>query len=294
VSANARDDRRRATLLVAGAGAAFATSGPLSRYAGPVHPLVIVCGRVGLAALALVGFRPRGVLAALRSLAPSQRLGVAAAGLLLAAHFFLFVWGLQRTSLPAAVTLVSLEPLSVVVVAWLLQGIRPAPVEQLGVLLATVGAVVVARGSGSGEHRLEGDLLVVAAVFLYGLYIAAARAFRGALSSDQYASLVYSAAALASALALAALPGAASLPPPHALIAIAGLALIPTLVGHTAVQGAAQILSPSIVALVSPAETLGSLAIGALWLHAIPTSTEVLGAIIIVAGVTTAILGARP
>ena len=62
-----------------------------------------------------------------------QRLGIALAGVLLAAHFGLFVWGLQRTSLPAAVSLVSLEPLAVVMTAWLLHGVRPRPLEQAGV-----------------------------------------------------------------------------------------------------------------------------------------------------------------
>jgi drug/metabolite transporter (DMT)-like permease len=276
----------------AGAGAAFATSGPLTRYAGAVHPLLIVWGRVALASLVLLALR-RGALSTVRTLSGRQRLGVVVAGLLLAAHFALFVWGLQRTSLPAAVTLVSLEPLSVVLLAWLLQGIRPTVSEQLGVLLATVGAVVVGRAAGSGEHRALGDLLVVAAVFLYGLYIAAARTFRGALSPEHYAGLVYAAAALGVSLALPFVPGALRWPPPHALVAIAGLALVPTLIGHTAVQGAAKSLSPAIVALVSPGETLGSLAIGALWLDAIPAPTEVAGALIIVAGVSIAIFGAR-
>lgn len=281
---------RDAVLLVLGGGAAFATSGPLARYAAPAHPVVIVLGRLLLAGLVLAALDARG-LVALR-LGRRRLAGIALAGAVLAAHFVLFVWGLERTSLPAAVSLVSLEPLSVVLCAWLLQGLRPRPLEQLGVLLATVGAFVIARGAGQGEHRLGGDLLVLGAVVLYGFYVALARALRGDLPARRYAALVYAAASVATALLLPFVPLRPL--PLHAIGAIGGLALLPTLVGHTAVQAAARHLSPSVVALVSPAETLGGLAIGAAWLGARPTPVELAGALVIVAGATLAIFGQRP
>jgi drug/metabolite transporter (DMT)-like permease len=285
---------REALLLVIGAGAAFSLSGPLARYARPAHPMVIVCGRVAIAALLLVVLDVRGLTRSVQAMRPRQRLGIAGAGVLLAAHFALFVWGLERTSLPAAVALVSLEPLSVVLFMWAIHHLRPTRLEQVGVFTATAGALLVARGAGSGEHRLDGDLMVLAAVALYGLYIAFARQFRGTLSAGSYAALVYTVAAAASACALPLLPASALVtPPPHALVAIVALALIPTLIGHTAVQAAARTVSPAIVALVSPGETLGGLAIGALWLGARPEPIELAGAAVIVAGATVAILGAR-
>ena len=81
--------------------------------------------------------------------------------------------------------------------------------------------------------------------------------------------------------------------PAHAAVAILGLAFIPTVIGHTAVQTAARSLSPATVALVSPGETLGGQAIGAWLLHALPTRLETIGAVIIVAGAGLAIAGAR-
>jgi drug/metabolite transporter (DMT)-like permease len=187
------------------------------------------------------------------------------------------------------VSLVSLEPLAVVLAAWALQRIRPTALEQAGVVTATAGAVLIARGAGSGAHRIEGDLLVLAAVVLYGLYIAAARAWRGALPPTRYAALVYAVAAVVSACAL---PFAASVTlPPHAVWAILLLALVPTLVGHTLVQAAAQSVPPAIVALVSPGETLGGLLISALVLGATPQPIEMVGAAVVIAGATIAILG---
>jgi len=276
--------QRAPTLFVLLASMAFATSGPLARWARPTHPLLLAFGRLALAALILLALDARAVTRALRALGPRQRGTVALAGALLAAHFACFQWGLDHTSLPAAVSLVSLEPLSVVLSAWILLGIRPSRPEQIGVVLATIGALFVARGAGTGEHRLVGDLLVLAAVALYGLYLTAARALKDALPPRPYAALVYASAALALAPGFALLPELSAQPPTHGVIAIAALAVIPTVLGHTAVQTAARTLPPAVVALVSPGETLGAIAIGAVLLGAVPTTTELLGALIIVVG----------
>jgi drug/metabolite transporter (DMT)-like permease len=283
-------------LFVVLASAAFAVSGPLARYARPVHPLFIAFGRVALAAIALSVLDLRGLARSIARLSLRERAAVLCAGLLLAAHFALFLWGLDRTSVPAALSLISLEPLAVVLCAWGFFGVRPTRSEQVGVLLATAGALLVARGAGAGDHRLSGDIMVVGAAVLYGLYVSFARALRDALPTRSYAALVYASAAAFLAAALPVAPGAlegVAPPPPHAAVAIVALALVPTLLGHTAIQAAARRMSPAIVALVSPGETLGGILLGALWLGAVPSATEVAGAAVILAGATIAIFGSR-
>lgn len=286
-AAGAPARRGGAALFVLIASAAFATSSPIGKWAAPTHPILIAFGRLALAALLLGAVNLRAIAASLRALSARQRWTVFAAGALLAGHFGAFQWGLDRTSLPAASALVSLEPISVVLSAWLLLGVRPTRREQLGLLVATLGAIVVAQGPEQGEHRLEGDLVVLFAVALYGLYLAVARALKDALPAQSYAALVYAGAAVVLAVAVPAIPGArasAAALPAHALVAIAALALIPTIVGHTAVQTASRTLSPTIVALVSPGETLGAMTLGAFALGKVPTTTELAGAIIILVG----------
>jgi drug/metabolite transporter (DMT)-like permease len=175
--------------------------------------------------------------------------------------------------------------------------VTPSRAEQLGVALATVGAVVVAQGVGTGEHRLAGDLVVLGAVALYGLYLTVARALKDALPAQSYAALVYASAAVVLAAMLAFAPAVfaspAWPPPAHALVAIAALGLIPTIIGHTMVQTASRSMPPAIVALVSPGETLGSIAIGAALLGAVPSRVELCGAAIILAGSAVAIAAPR-
>lgn len=279
--------------LVLFASVAFATSPPLSRLARPAHPVLIACVRVALAALLLAAFDLPGIVRALRSLSGTQRARVALAGVLLGTHFALFQWGLDQTSLPAAVSLVSLEPLSVVVCAWLFFGIAPKRLERVGVLVATAGAVIIGQGAGEGEHRLTGDLLVLGAVVLFGLYVASARALRDVIEAKHYVPLVYSAAAVTLGVALPFLPTSPSesFGPFTAgtIAALCALALIPTAIGHTLVQRGARTLSPSLIALTSPGETLGSILISVALFGKSPTPLEAVGCAIILTGALLAI-----
>jgi drug/metabolite transporter (DMT)-like permease len=280
--------RSKAALIVAAAALCFATSGPLARAAAPAHPLVIAAGRTALASVLLLLLAPRSTLRAVAALPPRTLAKVLGAGLLLAAHFGFFLGGLAATSFAAAVTLVSLEPVAVVLVAWAAFGARPGRGELLGVALATAGALATAA-SGSAEHHLLGDAMVLIAVALYGLYVGAARGLGQALPPGPYAATVYAAAGLSLGLVCAALSllGAGSIfhTPTHSLLAIAALAVIPTLGGHTLVQWSARHVPASLVALVSPGETVGSLLIGAALMHQTPSAAEGVGAALVLAGV---------
>lgn len=278
-------------MLVVVASAAFATAGPLGKVAVAVPALVVAAARTGLASAVLFAASPRAVLSAFSTLPTRRRLAVASAGALLGAHFALFLGGLAATSLAAAVALVSLEPLAVVLAAFVAFRIRPTRREIAGLVVATTGAVVVASAAGAGEHRIAGDVMVLASVVLYGAYVAAARGLRDAMPALPYAAVVYGAASLLLApFAVAAGAAAPSFAAePRALVAIAALALVPTAIGHTLVQAAARRAPPVLVALVAPGETLGSLAIGAALMGAPPTPREAAGAALVLAGATLAV-----
>jgi len=285
--------RSESPLLILAA-IAFSTASPLARSATGLAPVGVAVGRTAVAAGAIVIARPRQVLSALRGLAHRQRLALSGAGLLLAGHFALFLQGLASTSFPAAVSLVSLEPLAVVLVAWAAFGIRPRRGEWVGVVVATLGALVVASGAGKGEHRLAGDAEVLVAVVLFGCYVAAARGLRDAMAPLPYAAGVYGVAAVALAPLALLLVIRAPAPPAATWVAVLLLGFIPTLFGHTLLQSAARRASPSLVALVCPGETVGSLVLGMLLLSAWPTLVEGIGAALVLLGATVAILVQPP
>jgi len=278
--------------LLAVAALAFATASPIAKSIDGLSFATIAAGRCGVSAAALVLVAPVATWTAVGKLDGRRRVALVGAGLLLAAHFALFLGGLLATSLPAAVALVSLEPLAVVVAAWIAFGVRPGRREQIGIAIATVGAVVVSRGAGQGEHRLIGDALVLGAVAIFGAYVAFARGLRAAMPTMPYAASVYSVAAVALVPLAIAFDAHRAAPPASAWLGVVALGLVPTLVGHTLLQRGARHLPPSLVALVSPGETVGSILIGAAMSRA-PTPVEWAGAGLVVLGASVAITGAR-
>ena len=133
--------------------------------------------------------------------------------------------------------------------------------------------------------------MVLAAVVAYGAYVAAARGLRDTMPPLPYAASVYAIAFLAllpfGAMAAAHDP----LPPLKTWGFVIALGLIPTFIGHTLVQRAARHVPPALVALVAPGETVGAVAIGAFAQSTWPTKDEWIGAGLILAGATLAILG---
>jgi drug/metabolite transporter (DMT)-like permease len=183
-------------MLLFVAALAFATSGPLGKVAAGIPPITIAALRTGIAAIVLAALAPKDLLAALLKLRRRQIFGVLLAGALLGGHFACFLAGLAATSLVSAVALISLEPIAVVLAAYAFFRLRPTRRETIGLVVATGGAVVVASGAGIGEHRTSGDLLVLAAVVLFGAYVASARGLRDAMPATPYAAAVYGSASL--------------------------------------------------------------------------------------------------
>ncbi|HEU4404209.1 MAG TPA: DMT family transporter [Polyangiaceae bacterium] len=290
--ARAAPSLARTSLLLLLAAACFSTASPFARAAAPTHPLVIAAARTGLAALLLIALGPRAALASFAALPARRRLAVVLTGAVLAAHFGCYLGGLALTSIPAAVTLVSLEPVAVVVVAAVAFRLRPRAGEVAGIALATGGALLVAAASGRGSHRLAGDLLVLVAALLFGFYLAAARGLAAHLPARAYVTLVYASASLCLTLACLA-AGVPLRVGPGALPYVVALAIVPTLGGHSLVQWASRHAPPALVALVSSGETLGSLALGALWLGELPSPLEGLGAFVVLAGVLATLASQR-
>ncbi len=290
---NVADGRGRAIAFVALASTTFAVSSPIARFARPAHPLLVAFGRVALASLILFALDAPGVWRYWREMTPATRWRIFICGALLGTHFALFQAGLDATSLPAAVSLVSLEPVGVVFAALVFFREMPSRREQVGVVLATLGAAVIAFAAGTGEHKLAGDLLVLGSVALFGFYVAAARAIRNALPPQHAGSMIYAVAAAVILLVLPLVGAFSNVPelPFRSFLAITGIALIPTIIGHTSVQAAARTLPPAIVSLVSPGETLGGLVVAALFMNEIPKPQECVGAALILSGVLFAIFG---
>lgn len=278
----------RDILLLAVAALAVASASPLAKGCVGIDAFGIGAGRCLVGSLALFLLGPRATLRALSVLGRRGAASLIAAGALLAAHFAFFLGGLAATSLPAAVALVSLEPLAVVAMAWLAFGFKPRFGEWIGLGLAVLGALVVTSGAGSGENRLLGDALVLGSVALFGAYLAATRALRDMMPVMPYAAAVYGVAAIVllpiAFFSAHSSPATSSMPPLTSMVRVVAMGLVPTLIGHTLTQRLARKLSPSVVALVPAGETVGAIAMAAVFSSKFPTRLEMLGTVVILLG----------
>lgn len=240
----------------------------------------------GAAALAFALLRRRAELAALDRRA---LLLLGGAGLALSAHFATWVSSLRLTSVASSVALVTTQPVWVALLSRLLLRERIAPRVAGGIALAVAGGAAMAGGDVAlGRAALAGDALALAGAVAAALYFVAGRRVRARLSLGAYVGVVYPAAALGLA-ALALLAGAPlSGFGARTWLALALLAAVPQLVGHSLLNWSLRWLSGTFVAVTILAEPVMSTVLAIPVLGERPTPTQVAGGLVLLAGVALA------
>lgn len=175
-----------------------------------------------------------------------------------------------------------------------LLGERPAAATWLGLAVSlTGGAVMVSDDLRSGGASLTGDLYAALGAACAAAYLLSGRAL---LEGGQegwlpYVTRVYTVGASV-LLALAAGGGEALLgyaTRTYALLAL--LALVPQLGGHTALNRSLARLPAVTVATAVLAEPVGATLLGALVLGEMPSAWEVVGGLLLLAGVYVGLKG---
>jgi drug/metabolite transporter (DMT)-like permease len=217
-------------------------------------------------------------------------------GISLALHFWAWNASIHLTTIAASVTLVSLQPAVVAVISAILIREAPSSRQSLGIAIAILGAFLIAApdlagGFASGGNRpLLGNLLALSAAVTAGLYYTIGRKLRVHLGVWSYVAVVYSAAFL-TLLAIVIARGTPLGPhPPRELAIFIGLALGPTLLGHTGMNWALKLLPAFVVNLTVLGEPVGATLLGALIpsIHEIPGPTTFIGGAVVLAGVIVA------
>jgi drug/metabolite transporter (DMT)-like permease len=221
---------------------------------------------------------------------------LAASGVFLAVHFALWNASLGLTTVAAATTLVSCAPLFVGLGSVFL-GEPPSGRAWAGIVLATVGAVVIgagdAAGFGGGTDALWGDVLAFAGALALAAYLLLGRVARRRLPVSTYAASVYGVAAVV--LLAACLLTGASLGGYEATawLALAGVVVGPQLLGHTVFNSLLASVSASLVAVVMLLEPVIATVL-AWWLFGeLPGPSLWAGAPMVLAGVWLATTGSR-
>lgn len=273
---------------------AVSTSAPLVRWAEPAAPLLVAAGRVCLAALLLSILAGRS-LAELARLPRRELLLTALSGLLLAAHFGLWITSLYYTSTAASVALVATTPIFGGLLAWLFLGEGIGRREAAGIAVAALGCLVLAGGdlgSASGTALL-GDGLALGGAATAGAYFVVGRHMRVALPLGAYLAAVnlVAGAALAAAVAIAATPvlGLATAD----YVAIAGCGLVPSVVGHSLLNWTVRRVRVHLVALAGLGEPVGASLLTWLLFAEVPPVNAAAGGLVILAGIAIGFVRVR-
>jgi drug/metabolite transporter (DMT)-like permease len=184
-------------------------------------------------------------------------------GALLAVHFWAWITSLEHTSVASSTALVTTNPLWVALASAVLLRERPGGAAIAGIVLTLAGSVLVfaadaSRASGPDSAPTLGNTLALVGAMAASGYLLVGRALRARISLTAYIWLAYSsaavllvAAALATGISFASLPGTA-------WTFMIALGLGPQLIGHTAFNWALRRLTATFVAVAILGEPVGS------------------------------------
>lgn len=260
------------------------------RYAQQEAPsLSIAAWRLTLASVILAPIvlsRHRDELARLTR---SEMTRATAAGFLLALHFAAWISSLEFTSVAASVVLVATSPLIVGLLSPLLLH-EPVPrLMAVGILIAVLGTGIIALDAvGGGSEPLKGNLLALAGALCVAGYLMIGRTLRRKLTLLPYIFVVYGVAAVIMLVIVLAArqPMFGFAPETYAWLLY--LALGPQLIGHSSFNWALRYLSAAYVTVILLSEPIGASLLAWLLLNEPPTTLEVLGGALILAGIAIA------
>lgn len=281
-------EERRGLLLVAIAVLLFSTSPVLIRWAADsLTAYEITAGRMAIAALLVVGLAGyRRELLPTRSSWPRFLFY----GLVTALHFGLYIASLEYTSIAHSLALVYTAPIFVALFSWIYLQERLPLHKWAGILVVVAGVGVLTGFEPTFDRRmLIGDLLAVGSAICFGIYSVVGRRLRNRYTLFAYAGTVYAAAAFW-LVPVATFHFSPSGYTATAVASVVALGALPLALGHTLYNAALRRVSATYVNLIATQEVTGGILLGALLLGEIPTATSIVGALITLAGIVLVVL----
>jgi drug/metabolite transporter (DMT)-like permease len=247
--------------------------------------LVIATTRMCTASLVLTPFfwsRFKNVRSELRNVKWGL---IVLAGLFLAIHFALWIESLRHTSVPSSVVLVAMDPIFVAILSPLLLREKLSLKIGIAVLLGVIGASIIAS-QGFGSFAItKGNLMALGGAACAGGYLIVGRKIRPKTSLISYIYIMYTIAAIILLTVTLATGLHLSGYIPQAYLFMILLGLGPQLIGHSSFNWALKYLTAPIVAMGILGEPVGTTILSWLILKQPPTPKEIIGGVILCAGI---------
>lgn len=225
------------------------------------------------------------------------------AGAALALHFWAWMRSLELTSVATSTLLVTTTPVWIAIAApWLPDEPRLGATGWGGLAVALAGGALVSlapalggasssAGHGSGPW---GPLLALAGAWLMAAYLVIGRAARQRMPLNPYVTVTNMVAAVVlGAIVLATRAPTHRFSTPTWL-ALAGLALLPQLVGYGSLLWAVRTTGASVVALLVLLEPIGAALLAWWLLGEAPSRIEVVGGVLLLLGLVLVVRSRNP
>jgi len=275
-------------------------SGPLVKL-GLQHganPATIAMMRMALSAVILLPMlfvKRKGAQEApvksLLKMTRSQWLWSVAASVCLALHYLTWMTSLDETSTFASVALVCTQPLFVAALSGIVLKEKMPRAARPGAIVAVIGALLIAAdGLGSQSvGDLKGALLALAGAIMMAGHWLCNRYARRTVEALPFMVLLYAQTALLLALTMPFLGGFRMTW--MALLAVAGLAVGCTLLGHSMFTLALGKVSATVVSFAILGEPVGAMVWSYFMFGEVPQTLVFLGGLVIIAGLTLYLMG---
>lgn len=258
-------------------------------------PVAVAAWRLTFASLILTPFALKRCTPEWKTLRRKDWLWLIVSGVALAFHFYTWITSLTMTTVAASVVLVSMTPIFVGIIGYIVLKEHLARFAVIGIIVAVIGAVIIGvAGANQGAHHWQGDLLALAGAVTVAVYMLIGRHLRAKLSVLAYIYPVYGTAAL-TLLLLAFLSGAPMWGyPPATWGWLILIAVGPQLLGHSSYNWALGHLPTIYVSLAALAEPIGATLIAWWALGELPGMVEIIGGACILVGITIASQQKKP
>lgn len=280
---------------------AVSTSSVFIRFAQAEAPsLVIAASRLLLASLflappALIQHRDQ-----LQKLTRTELTLGLLSGIFLAIHFATWITSLEHTTVASSVVLVSTSPLWVAILAPIFLKEKITKTVIVGLILTLIGGTIIGFSEGctwdgglSCASRADlalaeaskGNFLALMGAWTMAGYLLIGRKLRAKMDLIPYIFLVYGMAAIIMLVILAVTHNTLLGYQPMTYLWLLAIAIFPQLIGHSTFNWALRYLPVALVSVTTLGEPIGSSILAFLILKEIPSSLQIIGGILILAGI---------
>ncbi len=280
---------------------AVSTSSILIRFAQKEAPsLVISASRLLLASLFLAPSALTKYRGELRKLSRKDLILGLLSGILLAIHFATWITSLEYTTITNSVVLVSTSPLWVAILAPIFLKEKLTKNIIFGMILTLIGGTIIGFGQGCiwdggitcasrtqiGLAEAEkGNFLALAGAWAIAGYLLIGRNLRAKMNLIPYIFLVYGMGAIVMLVILMATGNTLFGYSPITYFWLLLIAIFPQLIGHSTYNWALRYLPVALVSVTTLGEPIASSILAFLILKEVPTTLQIVGGILILAGI---------